>query len=82
MTLTNQERADRCQQAITAYSDDDTFTNLVVSSVSWASDSDSPMEKVTFLYQALTISYATVNAGGTLDQSILGCYDFVTSTGC
>jgi len=29
MTLTNQERAIRCQQAITAYSDDDTYTNLV-----------------------------------------------------
>jgi hypothetical protein len=29
MTLTNQERAVRCQQAITAYSDDDTLTNLV-----------------------------------------------------
>jgi hypothetical protein len=29
MTLTNQERADRCQQAIDAYSDDDTYTNLV-----------------------------------------------------
>ena len=29
MTLSNQERADRCQQAITAYSDDDTYTNLV-----------------------------------------------------
>ena len=29
MTLTNQERAVRCQQAITAYSDDDTYTNLV-----------------------------------------------------
>jgi hypothetical protein len=29
MTLTNQERADRCQEAINAYSDDDTYTNLV-----------------------------------------------------
>jgi len=29
MTLSNQERAIRCQQAITAYSDDDTYTNLV-----------------------------------------------------
>ncbi len=29
MTLSNRERADRCQQAITAYSDDDSFTNLV-----------------------------------------------------
>jgi len=29
MTLSNQERADRCKQAITAYSDDDTYTNLV-----------------------------------------------------
>ena len=29
MTLSNQERADRCQQAMTAYSDDDTYTNLV-----------------------------------------------------
>jgi len=29
MTLSNQERADRCQQAITAYSDDDAYTNLV-----------------------------------------------------
>jgi hypothetical protein len=29
MTLTNQQRADRCQQAITAYSDDDTYANLV-----------------------------------------------------
>jgi putative Ca2+/H+ antiporter (TMEM165/GDT1 family) len=29
MTLSNQERADRCQQAITGYSDDDTYTNLV-----------------------------------------------------
>jgi len=29
MTLSNQERAVRCQQAITAYSDDDTYTNLV-----------------------------------------------------
>jgi hypothetical protein len=29
MTLSNQERADRCQDAITAYSDDDNYTNLV-----------------------------------------------------
>ena len=29
MTRSNQQRADRCQQAITAYSDDDDFTNLV-----------------------------------------------------
>jgi hypothetical protein len=29
MTLNNQERAVRCQQAITAYSDDDPYTNLV-----------------------------------------------------
>jgi hypothetical protein len=29
MTLSNQVRAGRCQQAITAYSDDDTYTNLV-----------------------------------------------------
>ena len=29
MTLTNQQRAGRCQEAITAYSDDDTYTNLV-----------------------------------------------------
>jgi hypothetical protein len=29
MTLTNQERADRCEKAIAAYSDDDTRTNLV-----------------------------------------------------
>jgi hypothetical protein len=29
MTLSNQERAVRCQQAITAYSDEDTYTNLV-----------------------------------------------------
>ena len=29
MTLTIHERAVRCQQAITAYSDDDTYTNLV-----------------------------------------------------
>jgi uncharacterized protein YcgI (DUF1989 family) len=29
MTLTNQERAVRCQQAVTSYSDDDTYTNLV-----------------------------------------------------
>ncbi len=29
MSLSNQERAARCQQAITAYSDDDTYTNLV-----------------------------------------------------
>jgi hypothetical protein len=29
MTLTNQERALRCQQAIAAYSDDDAYTNLV-----------------------------------------------------
>jgi hypothetical protein len=29
MTLSNQERAVRCQQAISAYSDDDNYTNLV-----------------------------------------------------
>ena len=29
MTLSNRERADRCQYAMTAYSDDDTYTNLV-----------------------------------------------------
>jgi hypothetical protein len=29
MTLTNHERAIRCQKAIAAYSDDDTYTNLV-----------------------------------------------------
>jgi hypothetical protein len=29
MTLTNQKRAVRCRQAITAYSDDDSDTNLV-----------------------------------------------------
>ena len=29
MTLSNQERAIRCQQAIIDYSDDDTYTNLV-----------------------------------------------------
>ncbi len=29
MTLSNQERVNRCQQAIIAYSDDDTYTNLV-----------------------------------------------------
>ena len=29
MTLSNQERADRCQEAITAYSDDDNYSNLV-----------------------------------------------------
>jgi hypothetical protein len=29
MTLSNQERAIRCQQAMSAYSDDDTYTNLV-----------------------------------------------------
>ena len=29
MTLTIQERTVRCQQAITAYSDDDNYTNLV-----------------------------------------------------
>jgi len=29
MTLSNQERAIHCQQAITTYSDDDTYTNLV-----------------------------------------------------
>jgi len=29
MTLSNQQRADRCQQAIASYSDDDTHTNLV-----------------------------------------------------
>ena len=29
MTLSNQERAFRCEQAITAYSDDDPYSNLV-----------------------------------------------------
>ena len=29
MTVSNQERAIRCQQAMTAYSDDDAYTNLV-----------------------------------------------------
>lgn len=29
MTLTNQQRAIRCQQVLTAYSDDDAYTNLV-----------------------------------------------------
>jgi len=29
MTHSNQERAVRCQQAISAYSDDDNYTNLV-----------------------------------------------------
>ena len=29
MTLSNQERAACCEQAITAYSDEDTYTNLV-----------------------------------------------------
>jgi hypothetical protein len=29
MTLSTQERAVRCQQALTAYSDDDAHTNLV-----------------------------------------------------
>jgi hypothetical protein len=29
MTLSHQERAARCQQALTAYSDDDAPTNLV-----------------------------------------------------
>jgi hypothetical protein len=29
MTLNNKERADRCLKAITAYSDDDAYTNLV-----------------------------------------------------
>jgi hypothetical protein len=29
MTLSNQERAVRCEQAIDSYSDDDTYTNLV-----------------------------------------------------
>lgn len=29
MTLSNQQRSDRCQEAITAYSDDDAYTNLV-----------------------------------------------------
>ena len=29
MTLSNQQRAVRCEQAIAAYSDDDTYTNLV-----------------------------------------------------
>jgi hypothetical protein len=29
MTFSNQERATRCQQAITSYSDDDAYTNLV-----------------------------------------------------
>jgi hypothetical protein len=29
MTLSNQDRAIRCEQAISAYSDDDTYTNLV-----------------------------------------------------
>ena len=29
MMLSNQERAIRCQQAISAYSGDDTYTNLV-----------------------------------------------------
>jgi len=29
MTLSNQERADRCQQMLAAYSDDDSYTNLV-----------------------------------------------------
>ncbi len=29
MTITNQERALRCQEAIAAYSNDDTYTDLV-----------------------------------------------------
>jgi hypothetical protein len=29
MSLSNQERSQRCRQAIIAYSDDDTYTNLV-----------------------------------------------------
>jgi hypothetical protein len=29
MTLSNQQRATRCEQAIAAYSDDDDYTNLV-----------------------------------------------------
>ena len=29
MTLSNQQRAARCEQAIAAYSDDDAYTNLV-----------------------------------------------------
>lgn len=29
MTLSNQARVERCQQAVTAYSDDDDFTSLV-----------------------------------------------------
>ena len=29
MTLSNRQRADRCQQAIAAYSDDDPYTNFV-----------------------------------------------------
>ena len=29
MTASNQQRADRCQQSITAYSDDDDHSNLV-----------------------------------------------------
>jgi len=29
MTLINKDRADRCEEAIVAYSDDDTRTNLV-----------------------------------------------------
>lgn len=29
MTLTNQQRSDRCRKAIASYTDDDTYTNLV-----------------------------------------------------
>ncbi len=39
MTPSNQQRADRCQKAITAYSDDDDHSNLVdflTDSMHWA----------------------------------------------
>ena len=29
MTLSNQQRVDRCEQAVTAYSDDEPYANLV-----------------------------------------------------
>lgn len=70
MTLTNQQRSDRCQQAIAAYSDDNTYTNLVdflADAMHWCHLNGHRFEDV--LGTAMMHFNAESNGGDTLHDS-------------
>jgi type VI secretion system secreted protein Hcp len=59
-----------------------TFKLVVVKTISWSHDDESPKETITFEYGGLSVRYQSANPDGTLNPAVATCFDFNANNPC